>query len=99
MAGFRPRGALFLLEEDESVDDAVITPTDVARSMFTAGTPASVLDQLVAFRDEVGPFGTLLSVAHDWGDDAGMWKRSMRLLAEEVMPRLRQHCAADAAAE
>jgi alkanesulfonate monooxygenase SsuD/methylene tetrahydromethanopterin reductase-like flavin-dependent oxidoreductase (luciferase family) len=99
MASFRPRGALFLLKEDESLDDDAVVAADVARSMFTAGTPARVLDQLVAFRDEVGPFGTLLSVAHDWGDDGPMWQRSMQLLAEEVMPRFRQHCLAADAAE
>ena len=66
--------------------------------MTTAGTPATVLDQLVAFRDEVGEFGTLVSVAHDW-DQPQRWKRSMELLAEGVMPRFRQHCQAVQAAE
>ena len=75
-----------------------MTAVDVAKSMTTAGSPDSVLDQLVAFHEEVGDFGTLVSVAHDW-DDAERWKRSMRLLAEEVMPRFNQHCAALQAAE
>jgi len=71
---------------------------DVARGMTTAGSPSKVLDQLVALRDEVGDFGTLVSVAHDW-DQPERWKRSMQLLAEEVMPRFRQHCGVDQAAE
>lgn len=95
---FRSRGALFLLKDDESIPDDDVTAAHVAKSMTTAGSPASVLDQLIAFRDEIGEFGTLVSVAHDW-DDAERWKRSMRLLAEEVMPRFNQHCAAVQAAE
>jgi len=56
-----------------------------------------VLDQLVAFRDQTGHFGTLLATGHDW-DQAGLWKRSMTLLAEDVMPRFRQHAEATARA-
>jgi len=48
--------------------------------------------------DTVGDFGTLVSVAHDW-DDPVRWKRSMQLLAEEVMPRFEQHCEASEAAD
>lgn len=98
MESFRSRNALFLLKSDESVADDDLTAVDVAQSMFTAGTPDSVLEQLVAFRDEVGDFGTLLAVAHDW-DRPEFGKRSMQLLGEEVMPRFRQHCEAAAAAE
>jgi alkanesulfonate monooxygenase SsuD/methylene tetrahydromethanopterin reductase-like flavin-dependent oxidoreductase (luciferase family) len=98
MSGFRARGALFLLKDDESVPDEQVDAAEVAGSMVSAGTPSTVLDQLVAFRDEVGHFGTLVSVAHDW-DDAERWRRSMQLLAEEVMPRFRQHCDAVPAAE
>ena len=32
-------------------------------------------------------FGVLLMIAHDW-DDPARWKRSMELLAKEVMPRV-----------
>jgi hypothetical protein len=35
----------------------------------------------------VGPFGTLLYAGHDWAD-AGLARRSMVLLAEQVQPRL-----------
>lgn len=98
MASFRQRGVLSLLKPDESVPDDDVTAVDVARSMFTHGTPKQVLDELIAFREEVGPFGNLLSVAHDW-DRPAVWKRSMQLLAEDVMPRFSQHCASLEAAE
>ena len=51
------------------------------------GSPETVAKKLNAFRAEVGEFGTLLYAAHDWADKAAM-KKSMRLMAEEVMPIL-----------
>ena len=57
-----------------------------------------MLDKLVAFRDKVGPFGTLLMTGLDWGGKNQEWEReSMRLLAHEVMPKLKQHVMAQAA--
>jgi hypothetical protein len=58
-----------------------------------------VLDKLVAFVDEIGgPFGTLIMTQKDW-DKPDLHKRSMTLLANEVMPKLRQHCEQLQAAE
>ena len=39
-----------------------------ARSVVICGTPVEVAEQLLAFREEVGPFGTLLYAGHDWAD-------------------------------
>ena len=62
------------------------------------GSPKTVLDKLVAFRDRVGPFGTLLMTGLDWGGrNAPGSAKSMRLLAQEVMPKFRQHVMARAA--
>ena len=44
--------------------------------------------RLAAFREEVGPFETLITSHHDWVP-LGMWRRHMHLLAHEVMPILR----------
>ena len=38
-------------------------------------------------REQIGPFGTLLYVGHDWVEAAAM-RRSMTLMAEEVLPRV-----------
>jgi alkanesulfonate monooxygenase SsuD/methylene tetrahydromethanopterin reductase-like flavin-dependent oxidoreductase (luciferase family) len=96
MSSFRKRGALFLVKPDESIADDDVTELQVAQFMTSHGTAAQVLEQLIEFRDVTGDFGTLVSVAHDW-DDAERCKRSMRLLAEEVMPRFTQHCEAGTA--
>ena len=51
------------------------------------GSPKKVADELLAFREEVGDFGTLLYAGKDWLDrDLG--RRSMILLAEKVLPAL-----------
>jgi alkanesulfonate monooxygenase SsuD/methylene tetrahydromethanopterin reductase-like flavin-dependent oxidoreductase (luciferase family) len=52
-----------------------------------AGTPESVADQILAFRNQVGAFGTLLYTGHDWTDPA-LARRSMDLMANEVWPRI-----------
>ncbi|MFZ9134041.1 MAG: hypothetical protein ACO21B_12625 [Gemmobacter sp.] len=57
-----------------------------------------VADEVAAFRDEVGDFGTLLYAGHDWADPA-LARRSMVLLAEEVLPRVNARPAMTEAAE
>ena len=62
------------------------------------GSPKTVLDKLIAFRDPVGPFGAVLKMGVDWGGPSEAWEReAMRLLAQEVMPKFRQHITAQAA--
>ncbi len=87
---YRDRGVFDMLKPDPTVPDDQVSPEIIARSMVTWGSPATVLDKLVALRDEWGDFGTLLMVAHDW-DRPSLWQSSMRLLAEDVMPRFRRH--------
>jgi alkanesulfonate monooxygenase SsuD/methylene tetrahydromethanopterin reductase-like flavin-dependent oxidoreductase (luciferase family) len=67
-------------------DPELATGRCIERLVIT-GTPESVADQILAFRTEVGGFGTLLYTGHDWVDPA-LARRSMELMATEVMPRL-----------
>lgn len=87
------RQALFMVKPDLAMPDAAVTVDAIKRGMVIAGSPGRVLDQLVALRDEVGHFGTLLMAGHDW-DQPKLWRRSMELLAGDVMPRLARHAAA-----
>ena len=43
--------------------------------------------QILAFREKVGAFGTLYYPCHDWVDPQ-LAKRSMELMAEQVMPKV-----------
>ena len=90
------RRALFMVKPDLDTPDEALTVDMVKRGMVIAGSPRRVLDQLVALRDEIGHFGTLLMGGHDW-DRPKLWRRSMELLATEVMPRFARHAAASPA--
>ncbi len=87
------RGVLRFLKPDEAMSDEAATVETIARSMITWGSPDTVLEKLVAMHEDLGDFGTLLMVGHDW-DRPALWRGSMRRLAEEVMPRFNQHVAA-----
>ncbi len=76
-----------LFKADQSESDDSITPDNIAPKLVIAGSVNSVVDQLLAFREGVGDFGTLLYAGHDWVDPK-LARRSMQLMAEEVMPRL-----------
>ena len=83
LVGFGNRGTLFKV--DQSMPDSAITPEYVTDQLVIAGTVNSVVDQILAFREKVGDFGTLVYACHDWMDPK-LGKRSMGLLAEKVMP-------------
>ena len=51
------------------------------------GTVNKVVDQILALREQVGDFGELVYAGMDWVDPR-LAKRSMQLMAEEVMPRV-----------
>lgn len=76
-----------LFKADRSMPDEAITLDYVLDSLVICGTVDSVVEQLLAFRDHVGDFGTLLYAGHDWADPA-LGRRSMELMATEVMPRV-----------
>jgi alkanesulfonate monooxygenase SsuD/methylene tetrahydromethanopterin reductase-like flavin-dependent oxidoreductase (luciferase family) len=79
------RGNLF--KTDQNMPDSALTPEYVTERLVLAGTVNSVVDQILAFRDQVGDFGNLVYAMHDWVDPA-LGKRSMELFATEVMPRV-----------
>ncbi len=54
------------------------------------GSADTVLARLIVLVDELGPFGTLVMVGHDW-DESGLSQRSMHRLAKDILPQLKQH--------
>ena len=78
-----------LLKHDPAVPDEAITDEYLVSQLLVAGTVNEVVDKLLAWREQIGPFGTLLYVGHDWTDRAAM-RRSMELMAEEVLPRVNE---------
>ena len=91
-------GLLSLLKPDPNMADGEATVEAITEGCTLYGSPQTMLDKLVAFREEVGPFGTLLMTGLDWLGPNEAWERqSMQLLAEDVMPKFRQHVLAQAA--
>ena len=83
---------LFMIKPRPDMTDEECTPEAIIEECVIHGSPRTVLDKLVALRESVGPFGTLLQIGLDWGGPNEAWERDgMRLLAQEVMPRFRQH--------
>jgi len=89
---------LFMIKPDPAMSDEACTPEAVMDECLIHGSPRTVIDKLVAYRERVGPFGALLKIGVDWGGPNEAWDReTMRLLAHEVMPKFRQHVMAQAA--
>ena len=91
-------GILSVMKPDPDMPDEKATVDVITEGCVLYGSPQTMLDKLVAFRDTVGPFGTLLMTGLDWSGPNREWEReSMRLLAHDVMPKFRQHAMAQAA--
>jgi alkanesulfonate monooxygenase SsuD/methylene tetrahydromethanopterin reductase-like flavin-dependent oxidoreductase (luciferase family) len=94
----RRAGLLETLKPSAETPDEAVTLEQIIEDCVISGSPRTVLDRLVALRERVGPFGHLLMAGLDWSGPNAAWEQeTMRRLAEEVMPRFRQHVAATAA--
>jgi alkanesulfonate monooxygenase SsuD/methylene tetrahydromethanopterin reductase-like flavin-dependent oxidoreductase (luciferase family) len=80
-------GALDVMRDFPGQPDSELSTRRCLERLVMAGTPKSVADRILEFRDEVGAFGTLLYTGHDWADPA-LARRSMALAANEVLPRI-----------
>ena len=67
--------------------DEEITDDYVMNHCVVHGTVNKVVDYILALREEIGDFGELVYAGMDWVDPA-LAKRSMQLMAEQVMPRV-----------
>ena len=86
-----------LFKHDQSMSDEEVTLEYVTDRLVIAGTVESVVEQILSFREGVGDFGTLVYAGHDWVDPT-LSKRSMEMMANEVMPRLNEELASSTAA-
>ena len=64
-----------------------MTLESICDKLIIYGTPERVAGQLLAFQEETGSFGTLLYAGKDWRERE-LGRRSMILMAEQVMPRI-----------
>ncbi len=81
----KKNGRIELFKTHRDQPDDEVTLDMVCDRLIIHGTPDSVADQILAFQDDVGSFGTLLYAGKDW-KDRELGRRSMILMAEKVMP-------------
>jgi alkanesulfonate monooxygenase SsuD/methylene tetrahydromethanopterin reductase-like flavin-dependent oxidoreductase (luciferase family) len=80
-------GRIELFKTRRDQPDHEVTLETICDKLIIYGTPESVADQLLAFQDEIGKFGTLLYAGKDW-KDRELGRQSMIMMAEKVMPRV-----------
>ena len=78
-----------IMKPDASTPDDKLTAESAIADRVIHGSPRRVAEQIIAMREAVGPFGGLVTSQHDW-NGTEFEKRSMQLLAEEVMPIVRR---------
>src|SRR3974390_2662496 len=80
-------GVIQFLKHDPDVADSDVTPEYCGRHNWLIGSPVTVVEKIEQMYDEVGGFGALLLFCFDYSEDPNAWHQSMRLLAEEVIPK------------
>jgi alkanesulfonate monooxygenase SsuD/methylene tetrahydromethanopterin reductase-like flavin-dependent oxidoreductase (luciferase family) len=78
---------LFVFKSHKEQPDEEITHDWVMEHCVIHGSVNKVVDAILALREETGDFGELVYAGMDWVDPS-LAKRSMQLMAEEVMPRV-----------
>lgn len=79
------RHGVFKQHKDQP--DEEITLDYVMEQCVVYGTVNKVVDEILALREEVGPFGEVVYAGMDWVDEK-LARRSMELMATKVMPRV-----------
>ena len=78
-----------LMPEGDNTNPDDIDTEYLAEHVWIVGSPDTVRRKFENWFEELGgPFGTLLSYSHDFIDNPEPWEESMRLLAQEVAPKL-----------
>lgn len=78
---------LDLMKTDLDMPDSDVTPEYLLDNLWLVGSPDDVAEKLQRLQDDLGGFGVLLVLGHEW-DPKDRWVESMRLLQEEVLPRV-----------
>jgi alkanesulfonate monooxygenase SsuD/methylene tetrahydromethanopterin reductase-like flavin-dependent oxidoreductase (luciferase family) len=81
------RHVIFKKHVDE--DDSHVTLDRLLDELVICGTVNEVVDQILALREQVGDFGEIVYAGMDLVDPA-LGRRSMELMATQVMPRINQ---------
>jgi alkanesulfonate monooxygenase SsuD/methylene tetrahydromethanopterin reductase-like flavin-dependent oxidoreductase (luciferase family) len=87
----------YVFKSHKEQPDDEITLDYVLDNCVIHGSVNKVVDQLLALREEIGDFGEIVYAGMDWVDPT-LAKRSMQLMAEQVLPRVNAAIGKSAAA-
>ena len=76
------------LKIDPDLPDDALTPEYMLENFWIVGDPEECAYRIKKMHDDVGGFGTLLLMCHDWGEDRPKWFRSLELMSTEVLPAI-----------
>ena len=98
LAKMKRGNRLYVFKSHKDQPDEEITHDYVMDNCVTFGTVDKVVDAILQLREETGDFGELVYAGMDWLDPA-LAKRSMQLMAEQVMPKVNAAIGKSEAAE
>jgi alkanesulfonate monooxygenase SsuD/methylene tetrahydromethanopterin reductase-like flavin-dependent oxidoreductase (luciferase family) len=87
LAKMRKLGRLELFKTSREQPDDEITVDYLVEHLVLAGSPSSVAEQLLDFREQTGEFGEIVYAGLDWVEP-DLARRSMELMATKVMPEV-----------
>jgi len=76
------------IKRDPREPDSDLDVDYLVEHNWLVGSPATVTEKLQQLQHETGGFGTLLVVLYDMSGEQERWEESLRLLAEEVAPKI-----------
>ena len=85
---FGPYPLTRYVKHDASEPDDAVDLEYMMEHIWLVGSPETVARKLRTLYEQCGGFGVLLAMSLDHLDDRAGWEKSMRLLAEDVMPRV-----------
>ena len=77
---------LAALKHDPEMPDEELTPEYMLEQFWIVGDPDECTEKIVKLYKDVGGFGTLLPLCHDWEQERPKWYRSLELLVKDVIP-------------
>ncbi len=78
---------MHVCKTDPDMPDSEVDAEYLLDNVWIVGSPEDVADQLRQLYQDVGGFGVLLAMGHEW-QPRDRWVNSMSLLAKEVIPSL-----------
>lgn len=78
---------LKMCKVDAAMPDEAVTVDYMIDNVWIVGSPDGVAEKIARLHGDVGGFGILLAMAHEW-TPRNKWERSFSLLKEQVQPGL-----------